>query len=390
MSAETSSRAGRWAARLATVLLLPLFSVALVAVLFEGILRLAGYEAIYETYSKPTLFWMHDALLGWSHEPDARGEYVGPRPWPIEFRGRVEINSLGLRGPEIPPPDPGEARVLVMGDSMVAAFEVDYPETFTARLEELLRERVPTPVRVINGGVRGYGTDQSYLFFRDKGARLGPKLVVFFHSGNDRLNNVTLHEMRRPFGKPAFALHGDGRLELRGSPVPRYPMCSEVRLSERFEVVRVDGLVDRLACQAQLVLFDRSALASLLSIVLREDSGLLRSLYELGAPDDGRRSAPKSGARSDPATRLTMALLLELYAQARSLGADFFVIGFPDHLSQLDAQALLDAGIETHPLDKIADAPQEEVRWHHDSHLNPEGHRRLALELLPLVEARLP
>ena len=60
---------------------------------------------------------------------------------------------------------------------------------------------------------------------------MGDDIVVFFHSGNDPVDNTTLHEMRRPFGKPAFSIAEDGSLELVGTPVPTYPMCSEYQLS---------------------------------------------------------------------------------------------------------------------------------------------------------------
>ena len=74
-------------------LLLAFVSIASVLAFFEIRLRLAGYRAIYEMYSKPSLFWRHDPLLGWSQEPGASGRYVGPRPWPIEFGATVSISS---------------------------------------------------------------------------------------------------------------------------------------------------------------------------------------------------------------------------------------------------------------------------------------------------------
>ena len=59
---------------------------------------------------------------------------------------------------------------------------------------------------------------------------------------NEPNDNITLHRIRRPFGKPAFALGPDGSLEIRGSsPVPRYPPCSAWVLSETYEPTRVDG-----------------------------------------------------------------------------------------------------------------------------------------------------
>ena len=79
--------------RLGSLLLLAA-SLALVCGVAELVLRLAGYVPIYDVYSKPELFWQHDERLGWSLEPGARGRYVGPRPFPIEFDTAIEINSL--------------------------------------------------------------------------------------------------------------------------------------------------------------------------------------------------------------------------------------------------------------------------------------------------------
>ena len=84
-----------------------------------------GYAAIYEVYSKPEILWQHDELLGWSHVPNSKEEYVGPRPWPIEFRSPVTINSAGMRGPELAPISSNDYRILNLGDSMVAGFEVE-------------------------------------------------------------------------------------------------------------------------------------------------------------------------------------------------------------------------------------------------------------------------
>ena len=70
------------------------------------------------------IFWQHDDLLGWTQIPGAEGIYVGPRPWPVEFRSPVAIDSRGLRGPELAPLPPGGYRIVMLGDSLVAGFEV--------------------------------------------------------------------------------------------------------------------------------------------------------------------------------------------------------------------------------------------------------------------------
>src|SRR5262245_17000272 len=116
-------------------LALAVASVVLTCALAEVVLRALGYGALHDVYSRPELFWRHDDLLGWSLEPNARGRYTGPRPYPIEFDSTIETNSQGLRGPEVGPREPGELRILLLGDSFAAGFEVEQRETFAALLE---------------------------------------------------------------------------------------------------------------------------------------------------------------------------------------------------------------------------------------------------------------
>jgi lysophospholipase L1-like esterase len=371
--------------RLAFALLAPLLSVAFVAAIFEVGLRFTGHVAIYEMYSKPSQFWRYDELLGWSHEPGARGVFVGPRPWPIEFRGNVSINSLGLRGPEISPPEPSELRVLFSGDSIVAALEVDYQQTYVALLEAMLRERLGVPVRTINAGVRGYGTDQDYLYFRDRGWRLDPDLVVFFHSSNDPSDNTTLHEMRRPFGKPAFSLKPGGALELVGAPVPQYPSCSEVSLSHAYEARRVDGAAGRILCGAQMLLFDHSALFSYVTLAVPWDYRFLKRLYYLGNPHEEHLTSTQQ-ADIDFSGRLTTAIIVAFADDVRRRGMDFLLAAHTG-IGGLDTDALDRAEITVVDLSDFA--ARTDLRWRHDGHFNPQGHRRAADSLAPVIESRL-
>ena len=348
-----------------------------------------GYRAIYEIYSKPSILWRHDPLLGWSHEPGAEDRYIGPRPWPIEFEANVSINSLGLRGPEIPPPSPGELRVLFLGDSMVAGFEVEHEETFVALLSSILAERLERPVRTINAGVRGYGTDQSLLYLRDRGRELRPDLVVFFHSGNDPADNMTLHEMRRPFGKPGIRLGKDGDLEVVGTPVPTYPACSEWVLTDDFDPHRIDRLTGRALCRAQMILFDHSALLTLVTIAVPWDLSLLRSLYHLGNPHAEHMAAHGNRATDSPGRTLTLELVAAMARDARRAGAGFVMISLADHLERLRPEPLESLGIPIVPIQSILEHPQTEVRWKRDSHFNPHGHRLVAEELAPTLSAHL-
>ncbi len=377
--------------RVLGTLALVVCSLAFALGLSELALRLAGYQAIYEVYSKPEIFWTYDELLGWSHEPDAEGVYVGPRPWPVEFETPVRINSLGLRGPELGRRGEDELRVLVLGDSMVAGFEVPYADTFVARLEPLLSERLGRRVKVINGGVRGYGTDQSLLFYRERGRALEPDAVVLFFSQNDLINNTTLHLMRRAFGKPAFALGEDDGLRLVGAPVPRYPVCSDVRLGPDFEQVRTDGLAARAVCRAQITLFDRSALFSFLTLLVPWDSfpGLLRSLYYLGFP----RSPSLKGVQAAPESaylyRLSHRLVRELAQETRRDRVPFVLTGLPREIQRLEQNSEPFADLSIVRLEAIEAAEPLEIRFHHDSHFRARGHEIVAESLLPAIEKAL-
>ena len=398
-----------WFPRLALVAA----SVGAALLLFEGGLRLAGYGAIYDVYSKPSLFWQHDPLLGWSHQPGATGVYRGPRPYPIEFETEVRINALGLRGPELTPLPPGGLRMLVLGDSSVAAFEVAHEETFVAVAERELTRRLGRPVQAVNAGVRGYGTDQALLYYRERGRALSPDLVVHVHSNNDVTDNVTLHRMRRVFGKAAYALREGGALEEVGTPIPRYPTCTHHALDAGFAPTRLDSAFTRSVCRLQVGLFDRSALFTFVSLRVARSRALTRWLYQLGSPDPAAAYLPSpasarlagfgvlpSPAKAQEAVRrgartgrphqyaLARALLIELSREVRRDGALFLLYVGSDERGRLGAEALEAAGVEVLeplPLGRLVDPAR--YRFRNDFHFNALGHQRFARPLVDRVEA---
>lgn len=401
------SCARRWLPRL----LLLAISFAAMGLVFEVGLRLAGYEAIYEVYSKPSLLWREDPLLGWHHQPNRSDLYVGPRPWPVEFETPIQINSLGLRGPEVVPLPPGERRILFLGDSVVAGFEVRQEETFVHLSAERAARALGAPVQGINAGVRGYGTDQSLLWYRSRGRGLRPDLVVFVHSLNDTRNNVTLHRQRRPFGKPAFALRPGGRsgsLELVGSPVPSYPLCAQVGLDPRFEVARQDGAISRLICGFETRLADHSALFTFVTYRLRQSPALLLWLRSFGRTRPSAAASRPPGLEAlrlataslttgvahaasplpDMAQRyaLTSRLLIELAREVRKSGARLLILIRESELDRMDADAIHAEGALTRTL-VISETLSRgrPVKFVNDGHFNALGHRLSAALLAPVL-----
>jgi lysophospholipase L1-like esterase len=414
-SPSPSGRGRLWPKKLA----LAVGSAVVCLLLVEVGFRLAGYQPIYSVYSKPEFFWQRDPRLGWVQQPGARGTYVGPRPFPIEFRERVRFNSLGLRGGEVEPVPTGGHRVLLLGDSQAAGFEVSEDQTYAVLVGKQLTADLGTPTQVVNAGVRGYGTDQSLLWYRDHGRGLRPDVVVFHASENDPEDDTTLHRMRRPFGKAAFALGADGSLTVVGSPIRKYPLCSAYRLDPEFRVVRIDGPKSRAFCWLQTRLADHSAFLTFLTMRIERNPRLLQALYGLGTPDEqatplqgpkpsagpaAAPTAPSSPPTPPPAAtpappgpasgldyahRLTNALILRMAGEARQDGARFMLLANDAYIHTLDVAALAGAGIEIAPVNEALGDDQSPLRFPNDGHLNAAGHRRLAAFLVLRLAADL-
>jgi lysophospholipase L1-like esterase len=157
--------------------------------------------------SERVSFWQYDPLLGWAHRPGQRGEFVHPA-----FRVDVSINSLGLRDLEYPLERGEMSRMLVIGDSFAWGFGVERHE----RISEIL-ERRHTLWEIINAGTSGYGTDQQYLYLRDRGLALAPDVVLLLFHHSDFVNNGAAEQYG--YHKPYFTLEA-GALTLHNVPVP--------------------------------------------------------------------------------------------------------------------------------------------------------------------------
>jgi lysophospholipase L1-like esterase len=86
-------------------------------------------------------------------------------------------NALGLRGPEVPPDDGTEWRVLSLGDSSVWGWGVPEEATFVG----VLAKRLATPerpVRGVIGGVPGHESAQALRTLREVGPAVAPDVVI--------------------------------------------------------------------------------------------------------------------------------------------------------------------------------------------------------------------
>lgn len=174
---------------------LALAGAALLATLMicELLLRVTGV-------SYP-VFVRTDSILGASHIPGARGWYTR------EGRSWVEINSDGLRGPQIAVQKPANTyRIALLGDSYVEAVQVPFESSVGEVLEHRLSALEGRPVEVLNFGVGGYGTLQELLILQQKVWKYSPDLIILaVTTGNDISDNY--RPLKRIQYVPFYVFH---------------------------------------------------------------------------------------------------------------------------------------------------------------------------------------
>ncbi len=151
----------------------------------------------------PAFSWLRpDGLV--LHTPGMHATYFRQ-----EFRTDVRINSLGLRGSELPPKKAaGTLRVLVLGDSYAEGLQVAGDEVLSSRLQAAFDADKGPRVEVVNAGVSGYGTADELVLLEKLGWDLEPDLVlVAFCVHNDVKDNLArpLYDFSSDPPRPAEA-----------------------------------------------------------------------------------------------------------------------------------------------------------------------------------------
>lgn len=151
---------------------------------------------------------VYDANLGWLPKQGIRV---------AEFTSTIGPHGIRLHGDPAnldPTPD-----ILAVGDSFTFGDEVDDHETWPAHLQRI------TGMSVLNGGVFGYGVDQTVLRAESLLESYRPRILIVSMIADD----LKRSELAYRYGwKPYYDIV-DGALELRNVPVPeraspvRYP-----------------------------------------------------------------------------------------------------------------------------------------------------------------------
>jgi len=161
------------------------FALLFVALLLEGMLRVAFYHS--KDFSME--MWKYavqikrpvaDPKLSFAHRPNSHGFFMGVD---------VQINSQGLRDHEYSPTKPaGVYRIMLLGDSTTFGWGVPLSETAAKILERNLNaEHLPGYDRVeaLNAGVGNYDTVQEVTYYKTRGRAFHPDLVVLVYFIND-------------------------------------------------------------------------------------------------------------------------------------------------------------------------------------------------------------
>lgn len=102
----------------------------------------------------------------------------------------LATNELGFRDRPIRPKQPGEYRIVVLGDSFTVSAGVDFADIYTARLEKLLG------ARVVNLAVGGYNIVQYAHVLKEVGLALEPDLVIVALFPDNDFSNETYEANR--------------------------------------------------------------------------------------------------------------------------------------------------------------------------------------------------
>jgi len=118
-----------------------------------------------------------------------------------------EVNEAGYRGPLRPMNKPaGTLRVCCLGDSCTFGLgtpPLKYRETYTARLETMLNERLQKPAEVLNFGCPGYTSFQGRKQLETVVADYHPDIVTAYFGINDGFTAVGFSDAeQRPWEMP--------------------------------------------------------------------------------------------------------------------------------------------------------------------------------------------
>ena len=211
-------------------LLLSVFVGLLVGEFIVRVREEAGFRgawaSIWESEDRvPTSFGAKDH--GMAPDPELSFTYNPDHP---------DVNSLGIKAPEITAKDPqGPMRIIVVGDSVAAPRFNEPKDNWVAMMGEELRGRA----EVINAAIIGYTIYQERLLLESRLLSLEPDLVVLQYTLND--NERFLHRFDKEFAIGLLLTEQARRAFVpdEGDPLAWLPKRSYLVLRLRFALMQM-------------------------------------------------------------------------------------------------------------------------------------------------------
>jgi hypothetical protein len=111
----------------------------------------------------------------------------------------IRTNSLGFRHRELGPKQPGEARILVLGDSITFGDFVPHDQTYPAVMEQSLRRIFPgRRLEAINAGIGAVDLQNEFAVLMEAGLSVKPDIVLVGLYLNDAYESPLLKIVRLP------------------------------------------------------------------------------------------------------------------------------------------------------------------------------------------------
>ncbi len=134
------------------------------------------------------LIVVKDPLFGYLHKKDTSTEYLQGTKY-----FSIKINHEGLRQHDNVDTDPNTVRILLLGDSYVFGWGVDYKDTFVYQLSQKAQLEYPNKkIQFLNAGHGGWGTQQMLAYLEKKGFDFKPNLIFMVMGPNDVEDNANV------------------------------------------------------------------------------------------------------------------------------------------------------------------------------------------------------
>lgn len=306
-------------------------------------------------------FYKYDPVLGWANAPGQAGIYER-----AEFSYPVGINSRGMRQHEVAQEKAsGTTRIAVIGDSFCWGIGVKDEDRFSELVEQSLKD-----TEVLNFGVSGWGPVQYHLLTPRIMALQPDFVLISFCLGNDFADNLLFmgHGRYKPYAELE-----DGKLKVRGHPIPNTRRFGYAAPEPRFGSVLLGGLFEALGDDSP------------------PQTGLMAFKQEFLYQADSELK-PNEVAAKNTAIAINKAIFKEIAKSYKEAGIEVLVVSAPSkreynpagkngHVGYYrDAENLLkktceEVGVNFLPL--VGELHGDDF-WLKDGHWNREGHKKMA------------